>query len=125
MRLARQLLWAWIVNVLALLAASWIVDGVDFNSDIGTLILAGLVFGVVNTLVKPIVKLLALPVIVLTLGLVLFVIDMFMLYLTSWIVSDFNIASFRDAVFATVIVWAVNVLLHAGTDLTDRRKGDR
>jgi len=111
---AVNLLTAWGLNVGALALASLLVDGVDFNSSLTTLLLAGLVFGLVNMLVKPIVKLFALPLIVLTLGLILFLVNVLMLYITSWVVSDFSIDSFRAGILATIVVWAANLLLENG-----------
>ena len=109
-----NVLTAWGLNVGALALASLLVDGVDFNSSLKTLLVAGFVFGVVNMLVKPIVKLLALPLIVLTLGLILFFVNVLMLYITSWVVSDFTIDSFRAGILATIVVWAANLLLETG-----------
>jgi putative membrane protein len=109
-----NVLTAWGLNVGALALASLLVDGVDFNSSVKTLVVAGFVFGLVNMLVKPIVKLFALPLIVLTLGLILFFVDVLMLYITSWVVSDFTIDSFRAGILATIVVWAANLLLETG-----------
>ena len=68
----------------------------------------GLVFSVVNIFVRPLMILFTLPLVILTLGLALFFINLFMLYLTSWIVDDFTIDSFWWAFLATIIVWLVN-----------------
>jgi putative membrane protein len=78
------------------------------------------VFGLVNWAVKPIVKLLALPVILLTLGIALFFIDLLMLYITSWVMSGFDIDSFRAAIAGTIVIWLVNVVLHAVFGIRDR-----
>ena len=66
--MVRRLLYSWIVNVAAIWVASAFVDGIDYSEDYWVLIVTGLVFGLVNFLIKPIVKLLALPLIVITLG---------------------------------------------------------
>src|SRR4249920_1429447 len=109
-------------NVAAIFVASIFIDGIDYGSNFWELLLAGVVFGVINLLVKPIVKLLALPLIVLTMGLVLFAINLFMLYLTSWIVGPFTIASFADAIWATLVIWATNAVLHSIFGAEDRGK---
>jgi putative membrane protein len=121
----RRLLQTWAFNIAAIFVASVFVDGIDYASDFWILLLAGLVFGLVNLLVKPIVKLLALPVIVLTLGVALFFINLLMLYITSWIVPDFTISSFRDAIWATIIIWAVNFFLQTVFSFADWRTGRR
>jgi putative membrane protein len=68
------------------------------------------------------VILVTLPLVIITLGIALFFINLFMLYLTSWIVDDFTIDSFWWAVLATIIVWVVNAVLEAilGDDLRER-----
>jgi len=58
-RVAGQLLWSLAINVAALFVASIFISGIDYGSDFGTLILAGIVFGLVNFFIKPLVKLLA------------------------------------------------------------------
>ena len=118
----KRLLYTWIVNVAAIWVASIFVDGVDYSEDYWVLIVAGLVFGLVNFLVKPIVKLLALPVIILTLGVALFFINLLMLYITSWIVSGFDLDSFRSALWATLIITVVNWILHGIFDVDERRR---
>jgi putative membrane protein len=109
-------------NVAALFVASIFIDGVDYGDHFWVLIVAGAVFGLVNALVKPIVKLLALPLVVVTLGIALFFVNLLMLYLTSWIVGPFDIGSFGDALAATVIIWAVNLVLQAVGGLAGRGK---
>lgn len=123
MRFLRRLLYAWGINVVALYAAEKLVDGISFSGDFGILVLAGLVFAVVNMLLKPVVKLLALPVIILTLGIALFFINILMLYITSWIVSGFKITHFGAAVWATIVIWGVNWILQIVFDVDDRTHG--
>jgi len=103
-----KIVYAWIVNVVALGAAAYFVDGIDYSEDYWVLIVAALVFGLVNAFLKPILKLLAAPLIVITLGVALFGINLLLLYLTDWLVAGFEIESFTAAIWATVIVTAVN-----------------
>jgi putative membrane protein len=118
----RRALLSIAINVAAIFVASIFIDGIDYGSRFWVLIIAGAVFGLVNFFVKPILKLLALPLIVVTLGLVLFGINLLMLYITSWIVGPFDIGSFMDAIWATLIIWAVNMVLRAIFDAEDRGK---
>jgi putative membrane protein len=117
----RRLLYAWIVNVLAIWLATVFVSGITYSDDYWILIVAGLIFGLVNFFLKPIVKLLAIPVIIVTLGIALFFINLLMLYVTSWIVSGFDIASFMSGVWATVVITLVNWVLHGVFDVDERR----
>jgi putative membrane protein len=120
LRFVRRLLYAWICNVVALYAAEKLVDGISFSGDFAILVLAGLVFALVNMLLKPVVKLLAIPVIIVTLGIALFFINILMLYITSWIVSGFKITHFGAAVWATIVIWGVNWILQIIFDVDDR-----
>jgi putative membrane protein len=85
---------------------------------------AGLVFAVVNWLVRPLVIVLSLPVIVLSLGVALFFVNLLMLYLTDWLVGGFDVGSFRSAAVATLVVWAVNLAISLGRRAVraDRRR---
>jgi putative membrane protein len=118
----RRLLQEWAFNIAAIFVASHFIDGIDYAHDFWILVLAGLVFGLVNLILKPIVKLLALPLIALTFGVALFFINMLMLYITAWIVPQFTISRFRDAIWATIIIWAVNAFLHLVFAFADRRQ---
>jgi putative membrane protein len=108
----RILAW-WASNFVALWVAAALLEAVDYGDSLWVLVLAALVFGLVNLVVRPLVILLALPAVVLTLGLALLLVNAFMLYLTDWIVPDFEVDGFGWAVLAAVIVWAVNMALHA------------
>ena len=120
-----RVLLVWASNTIAIFVADWLIDGIKIEDE-WRLIIAGAVFGLVNLLVKPIVTLLALPVIVLTLGIALFFVNLLMLYITSWLVRDFEIESFWAAVGGTVVIWLVNLILYAVFGLNDwsRRRAD-
>lgn len=112
-----------IVNALALAAAVWIVPGIHLNSlgddALGTLmsyLIVGLIFGIINALVRPIVALFSLPITCLTLGLFTVIINALMLMLTAWI-SDFTPVSLTienfwwDAIVGTIIISVVSAVL--------------
>src|SRR3954453_23393852 len=107
----RWLLVSWLGNAIVLGIAGWILSGVSFHGSGWTLIWAALVFGVLNTILKPLLKLLTLPFAVITLGLVWFFISMLMLWLTQLIVGGFDIHGFWNYVWATIHVWAVNLVV--------------
>ena len=112
MELIRRLAIATAVNVAALAVTAGVFDGVRVDGW-GALILAGVVFGIVNTVVKPIVTVLALPVILLSFGIALFFVNMLMLALTDWVVNGLVIDGFWTLVGATLLVWAVNVVIES------------
>ena len=110
-RVLAKFAFSWLSNIVALFVASLIISGIDYGDDFWVLVLAGLVFALVNLVIRPLVLLLALPALILTLGLALFLVNTFMLYLTDWIVPDFETGSFWSTLGAALIVWLVNVVI--------------
>jgi putative membrane protein len=87
-----------------------VLSGVTIGGA-GDLILAALVFGLLNTFLKPFLKFITLPLAVITLRLIWFGVAMVMLLLTAAIVDSFDIDGFWTLVWATLIVWLVNLAL--------------
>lgn len=112
----------WAFNVAALFVATWILAGVSYGDSWWTLLIAAIVFTLANAFVKPVLAVLSIPFIVVTLGIFYFLINVLMLYLTDWIVPDFEIRTFWWAVLAAIIVsvvnWLANLVL---PDDDDRR----
>ena len=102
---------SWAANALVLGITGWILSGVTFNGSFWTVVWAALVFGILNTILKPLLKLLTLPLAVFTLGIAWFFVSMLMLWLTDLIVGAFDIKGFWNYVWATIIVWAVNLVV--------------
>jgi putative membrane protein len=100
-------------NLAALWVASEVFADVTYGGEIGVLLLAAAVFTVANWIVKPVVTVLAIPLIVLTLGVAYFFVNVLMLLLTDWVVGDFEVGGFWTVVGATVVVWLVNVVISA------------
>jgi putative membrane protein len=101
---------SWLTNALVLLVVTVLLTGVT-TSDAGALLLAAAVFGVLNTVLKPLLRLITLPLALLTLGIAWFFVSMLMLEITKWLVSGFDINGFWTLVAATLIVWVVNLAL--------------
>ena len=99
-----------LVNAAALWVAAKLIPGISV-ADSTTLILAALVFGVVNTFVRPVVKLLSLPITILTLGLFHFVVNAGLLGLTAWLTPGFAIDCFWAALFGAIVVSLVGMFL--------------
>jgi putative membrane protein len=106
----KRAVWTWAGNAIALYAS---VAAVGDASVAGwtSLLIAAAVFGVVNALVKPVVKVLALPVILLTVGIALFFINVLMLWITDAIVSGIKFDGFVALISASVVIWLVNMVL--------------
>ena len=99
-------------NAVALYVAAWAISGVSYGNDWWSLLIAAVVFTVVNMFVKPILTILSLPFIIVTFGLFLFLLNILMLYITDWLVEDFNIKNFGSALLGALIVSFVNLILH-------------
>ena len=106
-----------VVNAVAIWVATLLVPGIEVGGDgdtaaqVVTFLLVGLLFGLVNAVVKPIVKFLAFPIYVLTLGLFTFVVNAFMLQITSWIAGATPLTFAIDDFFWTAILGAVVVTI--------------
>lgn len=114
-----------LVSALALAAAAWLFDGIEVTDDKTsdqalTLLAVAVIFGLVNAIVAPVVKLLSLPFIILTLGLLLVLINAAMLWLTSEIAQGldlgFRVEGFWTAVFGAIVISVVSALLGAVLD---------
>ena len=110
-------LLGWGVNIVALLVIDELFDSVAIERW-GPLLLGAAVLGLANAFVKPVLAILTLPVILLTLGLGYFALNVLMLALAEWIAPNFSIDGFWTYVGATIIVslvnWVLNALLPTG-----------
>jgi putative membrane protein len=118
----RGLATRWAFNVVALFVATWLLSGLSYGSDWWALLVAGLVFTLVSLFLKPVLAFLSIPFIIVTFGIFYLLINVFMLYLTHWIVPRFTIATFWWATLAAIIISAVNGILHMSFGRQDRRR---
>lgn len=111
-----------LANAAALALATWLLSGITLTaSDAGkkvlVMLIVALIFGIVNAIVKPIFKLVSLPIVIITLGIFLVVINALMLMLTSWLSGLFDLGwhvdGFWTAVLGGLIVAVVSWLLNA------------
>lgn len=109
----RWILVSWAANALVLGITAWLLDSVSAGDSFWTVLFAAAVFGILNTILKPLLKVVTFPLAVLTLGIAWFFVSMLMLWLTDLIVPKFNIDGFWHYVLATIIVWLVNMLVDA------------
>jgi putative membrane protein len=101
---------SWLTNALVLAVLAAVLAGVHVKNA-GALLLAAAVFGVLNTILKPILRLVTLPLAILTFGIAWFFVSLLMLVITDEIVSGFQIHGFWTFVEATLVVWLVNLVL--------------
>jgi len=114
-------LWL-VVNAVSLGVATWLFSGITLTSDttsgkLVTLLVVGAIFGVITAVVRPIVNLLSLPLIVLTLGLMLLVINALMLLLTSKLADtfglEFHVDGFWTAVFGAIVISIASMVVES------------
>jgi putative membrane protein len=106
-----SLLLGWGVNIVALLVIDGLFDGVEIGRW-GPLLVGAAVLGIANAVVKPVLAVLTFPLIIVTLGISYFAINVAMLALAEWIATDFSIDGFWTYVGATIVVWLVNWTLN-------------
>lgn len=113
-----------VANTAALFVAIWLLQDITLGGDSTgrkalTLIIVAVVFGLVNFVVKPIVKVISFPLFIFTLGLITLVVNALMLLLTSWLAGKlslpFHVEGFWTAVLGgliiSIVAWAMNVIL--------------
>jgi putative membrane protein len=101
------------MNAVVLGITGWILGGVTFHGSGWTLTWAALVFGILNTILKPVLKVLTLPLALVTFGIAWFFVSLLMLWLTAVLINRFDIHGFWNYVAATIIVGALNVVTDA------------
>jgi putative membrane protein len=109
-----KLLLVWLINAVALVAVAYLVPGIAV-SDFITALVAALVLGLVNAVIRPILILLTLPATLLTLGLFIFVINGLLFWFVGSFISGFTVAGFWPGVFGAIgyslVSWALSALL--------------
>jgi putative membrane protein len=109
----------WGVNIVALLVIDWLFGSVEIGRW-GSILLGAAVLGLANAILKPILTILTLPLILITLGVFYFALNILMLALAEWFAPDFVINGFWTYVGATIVVWLVNWVLYSLLDNTLR-----
>jgi putative membrane protein len=110
----KSFLKRWIITTLAVLVAIQIVPGISYQTPTGLLI-ATLLLGLLNAVVRPVLIFFALPLVILTLGLFIFVINALLLYWVGHILKDFQVAGFWNALGGSVIISVVAIVLNTMT----------
>ncbi len=111
-------LFRWFILVIAVWVAT-LVPGIDFTSWQG-LVIAALVLSILNTFVKPLVMLLSAPLIIVSLGVFLLIINALMLKLTGWLVPDFYVSSFWSALGGSLVISLVSMFFGGMRPGTER-----
>ncbi len=100
-----------LLTMLAVLVTAHIIPGIAVDSWVSALG-AAIVLGILNAVVRPLLLLIGLPLIILTLGLFIFVINALLLGLASWLVPGFHVAGFWSAVFGSLVISIISGILN-------------
>jgi putative membrane protein len=107
-----KLLLVWLVNAVALVAVAYLVPGIAVSGFV-TALVAALVLGLVNAVIRPVLVLLTLPVTILTLGLFIFVLNGLLFWFVGSFIDGFTVSGFWPAVFGAIAYSIVSWLLSA------------
>ncbi|MSR68611.1 phage holin family protein [Candidatus Saccharibacteria bacterium] len=114
----KRFLFTWLANFIGLLLGSIFLSGIN-ASGLWVVLIASLLFGIINALLKPVLVILSLPFIVITFGLFSLLINASLLYITSAIYKPFHVTSIGAAVAAVIVVWLANYIM---SFIIDREK---
>lgn len=107
-----MLLLRWVINALSLIIVSYIVPGFTIAS-FGWALVATLVLGLVNAVIRPLILLLTLPINILTLGLFTFVVNALMILLVSNLIRGFTVEGFVPALSGALILWLISLVTNS------------
>jgi putative membrane protein len=108
-----KILLSILANAVALMATAYVVPGITFGGDWLQLLVAGAIFGLLNLIVRPIAMLLALPALVLTLGLFYFVLNGLLLWGFSQFMPGYHVSGLWAGILGSLVIMVVNWLVHA------------
>ncbi len=105
----------WVMNTIAIMLAIKFVPGIIYSGAWWGILLVSMIFGLVNTVIRPLIKLFTFPLLILTLGLFTFIINAMMLSLTSWLSESmhigFRVEGFKAAFWGSLVISIVSLVL--------------
>jgi putative membrane protein len=104
----------WVVTTFAVLIAAQVVGGIHYESSVGLLI-ASLMLGALNAFIRPVLVFLSAPLVVLSFGLFIVVINAALLYFVGWLVKSFHVETFWSAVWGALIISIVSLIVNSLT----------
>lgn len=112
MRLISKIIFHWATNILALLVAAYFVKGFQLDTYWKNLLIIGALFTLINIFIRPILKLILSPIIILTLGLGILVVNAIVLYILDYLSSNITISGLTPLIYATLIISLTNLIVH-------------
>ena len=107
-----RLLLTWLINALALLILPYIIPSIKIRG-FGTALVVAVVLGLINTILRPVLVLLTLPVTIVTLGLFILVINALLFQFASWLLKGFEVSGFWAAFFGAILYSIISWILSA------------
>lgn len=104
-----------LVNAAAILLAAYFVPGIEFTGDVISLVITGLVLALANSIIKPILKIISGPLIILTMGLFTIIVNIAVLWLVVWFIPELTIVGFWAYFWGVVIITVLNAITHTIT----------
>ncbi|MBI5632635.1 MAG: phage holin family protein [Nitrospirae bacterium] len=122
----KQAFIKWIMNTIAIMLAVKFVPGIVYSGEWWGILIVGVLFGLVNTFLRPFVRLFTFPLLILTLGLFTFVINAMMLSITSWLSDQFqlgfHVAGFKPAFWGALVISIASLILGCLMPQEEERK---
>lgn len=100
-----------LINIIALLVVEYVIPGFDL-ADPTAAVVAAIVIGVVNTFIRPVLQIIALPISIATLGIAAFLLNVLLLWGVAYFVPGFTIDSFLTAAISAIVLSLVSAFLH-------------
>lgn len=107
-----RLIFGFAINILSLLAAAYFVSGFQLTSNYKGILLTGLIFTAINIFIRPILKIILSPVIFMTLGLGIIIVNALALYILDYFSQNVNIADIPSLIYSTLIISVINFVFH-------------
>lgn len=101
-----------LANAVGILIAAYFVSGIIFKGDIIDLVITGLILAVANSIIKPILKFISGPLIVLTMGLFMVIINIILLWAVAWLIPELTIVGFWSYFWGVIILAILNAITH-------------
>ena len=119
-----RLFWRLVANIIALWLATELISGVFVDGGLEGLIIAGRLLGLFNLIIRPILKLLATPIVFLTLGLFSLVINGLLVYAVDYLLDFVTIQSLGALIWATILITLINMIAGSATKKSSRKSDD-
>lgn len=110
----KTFLQRWAINTLAVLVADYLISGISSDSTV-RLVIAALVLGILNSILRPILLFLSIPLLIVTLGLFMLVINALLLYMVGGLVPGFHVASFGSAFLGSLVISIISIFINLFT----------